>query len=257
MTIETAEPSPTIPPPSLAKKKNVFERIAGVLFAPAETFEDIVRKPDVLMPMLVLILIGYAVTFVIVPIMDWDSIISTQAEQMHKKNPNMTDADIERVARITKSFGKVMGYIGPAIGAIMWAVIAGVLFLAFRMFGGQGTFKQAFSITLYSWVPLTLFSIVMGIVAFSQHAFDPMKAATIVKSNPAFLVDMKEQPVLFSFLSQMDLFVFATLVLLIIGFSVMSRFSRMKSAVTVLTLWAVLVVCKLGFAALGAARMKG
>lgn len=253
MTIENAEPAS--PAPALASK-NVFERIAGVLFAPAETFQDIVRKPDVLAPMIILILIGYAVTFVVVPIMDWDSIISAQTEQMRKQNPNMTDADIEKMSGITRSFGKVMGYVGPVFGAIIWLVIAGVLFLAFRMFGGDGTFKQAISITVYAWMPLTIHSILLGIIAFARGAFDPTTAATIVKSNPAFLVDMKEQPVLFSLLSSFDVFTIWTVVLLIIGFSVMSRFSRMKSMVLVLSLWLAMIVVKLGFAALGASRMK-
>jgi len=254
MTTGIAEPA--VPPPAL-EKKNVFARIAGVLFAPADTFQDIVRKPDVLAPLLILLLIGYAVTFVVMPIMDYDSIISAQTEQMRRQNPNLTDADIERVSGFTKTFGRVMGYVGPLFGVIVWAVVAGALFLAFRMFGGEGTFKQAFSVTLYSWVPLTIFSILMGIVAYSRHAFDPTQAATLVKSNPAFLVDMKEEPVLFALLSQFDLFTVATIALLTIGFAVMSRFSKMKSAVIVVSLWLVLVVVKVGFAALGAARMKG
>ena len=256
MSIGTADPESPRPTP-LTSKKNVFERIAGVLFAPVDTFEDIVRKPDVLAPMLLLLAIGYVVTFVIMPIMDWDSIISAQTEQMHKQNPNMTNADIERATGMIKTFGKAMGYIGPMFGVIGWLVIAGVLFLAFRMFGGDGTYKQALSVTVYSWVPLTISSILLGIVAFSQHAFDPTKAATIVKSNPAFLVEMKEHPVLFSLLSTIDLFTIATIVFLIIGFSVMSRFSRVKSAMTILTLWFAAVAVKVGFAALTAARMKG
>ena len=34
--------------PQPEKKQNVFERMAGVLFAPAETFQNIVRRPDIL-----------------------------------------------------------------------------------------------------------------------------------------------------------------------------------------------------------------
>jgi hypothetical protein len=92
---------------------------------------------------------------------------------------------------------------------------------------------------------------------FSQHAFDPTKAATIVKSNPAFLVDMKDHPVLYSLLSQFDIFTLATIALLVIGFSIMSRFSRVKSAVIIVSMWLAVILVKVGFAALGAARMKG
>jgi hypothetical protein len=254
MTTDVSDPSTPAP---AGAKLNVFQRIAGVLFSPADTFTDIVRKPDVLAPMAILLLIGYALTFVIMPLMDWDSIVATQTEQMRKQNPNLTDADVERVSKFTRTIGSFMGYIGPILGVIGWVVIGGAIFLVFRMFGGDGTFKQGLSITVYSWVPLTIFSIVMGIVVFSQHAFDPTKAATIVKSNPAFLVDMKDHPVLYSLLSQFDIFTLATIALLVIGFSIMSRFSRVKSAVIIVSMWLAVILVKVGFAALGAARMKG
>ena len=59
------------PPPAEPPAKNTFQRIAGVLFAPAETFKDIARKPDILVPLLILIVIGFIVTALIVPRMDF------------------------------------------------------------------------------------------------------------------------------------------------------------------------------------------
>jgi hypothetical protein len=46
-------------------------------------------------------------------------------------------------------------------------------------------------------------------------------------------------------------------ILLIFGFSALSKFSRAKSAAIVISLWVVQIFVKLGFAAIGAARMKG
>ena len=45
MTVDIQPMTPGAPPPP-DKKQNVFERIAGVLFAPADTFQEIVRRPD-------------------------------------------------------------------------------------------------------------------------------------------------------------------------------------------------------------------
>jgi hypothetical protein len=81
--------------------------------------------------------------------------------------------------------------------------------------------------------------------------------ATVLKSNPAFLVDMKEHAVLFSLLSSLDIFTIWTIVLLIIGFAALTRSSKAKSAAIVIPLWAVVILIKVGFAAMGAARMKG
>ena len=66
MTTDTAGSAP-LPPASVAPAKGSFERLAGVLFSPGETFADIARKPTVLVPLLLLILLGYVSVFLMVP----------------------------------------------------------------------------------------------------------------------------------------------------------------------------------------------
>lgn len=250
---DVAAHSPTLP---LPPPKNSFQRIAGVLFAPASTFEDIARKPDFIVPLLLILVLGYVSTILMMPHMDWDAVTAQQMEAVKAKNPNMSQADMDRMARMTKAFGKVAGYVGPLFGIVWLLLISAVLLLAFRLFGGQGTFGQAFSTVLYSWMPMVINSIVLTIVAIGRGKIDPTKMATVVKSNPAFLVDMKEQPILFSLLSNLDVFTIWMLVLLIIGCAAFSKTSRAKAAAIVLSLWAVAIVIKTAFAALGAAKMK-
>ncbi len=259
MTTDTSDPAETPTarqPVDTTPRKNFFQRIAGALFAPAETFGDIARKPDILAPLFVLLAIGYISTFVIAPIVDWDAVQTAQIEQM-RKNPNVSEQDAERFARMGVRTGKFMVWVSPFLGAIWWVIVAGVLLLAVRLFGGEGNFKQAFSATLYAWIPLTIFSIVLLIVARARGSFDPQDAATLVKSNPAFLIDMKEQPVLFSLVSSFDVFTIWTIVLLIFGFAALSRLSKGKSAAIVISLWIVMIVVKVGLAALGAGMSKG
>lgn len=250
MTVEGAEPAA----PAVAPPQGPFQRIAGVLFAPAPAFEDIARKPDVLVPLLLLVVFAYGSTALTVPRIDYEAMFASQAEQMRERNPNVSDADLERIQRFTMAVTRVMSWIGPALMMAWWAVVAGVLLLAFRLFGGEGTYRQAFSATVYAWFPLMIFSILSTIVILARGSFDPMTAATLVKSNPAFLVDMKEQPVLFALLSSFDVFTLWTVALLVIGFSALSRSTRAKSAVIVVSLWALMIMIKTGFAAMGAAR---
>jgi hypothetical protein len=231
--------------------------MAGALFAPAETFADIARRPDVLVPLILFIILGYVTMFVSFSHIDFDATIAQQMEQVKKQNPNMSDADVDRMSAFPKAIMKVMQFIAPLIGAAWWAILALILFGAFRMMGADLGFKQAFSATLYAWIPLILFSIISTIVIVMRpEPVNLMSMATLVKSNPAFLVDMQQQPVLFSLLSAFDLFTIWTIVLLIFGFAAASKFSRGKSAAIIVSLWVVMLVIRLGFAALGAARMK-
>lgn len=248
-----APPAPTVEPPAT----NSFSRMAGVLFAPAKTFAEIARRPDIVVPLIVIVIVGYAATLLLMPRMDWSVMQAQQEEQLKKRNPNLTDADLERMSKFGEATIKVAAWISPIMLLIWYVIIAGVLLLAFRLMGGDGNFKQAFSVTLYSWLPMVILTIVSSVVVLLRGSYDPTQSATLVKSNPAFLVDLKEQPILFSLLSSFDLFTIWMIVLLVIGFSAISKFSRAKSAVIVLVMWAVMIVIKVGFAAMGAVMSGG
>jgi Yip1 domain len=257
MTIESAG-IPPAPPVEAAPTKNSFERLVGVFFYPTETFRDIARKPDILIPLIILTLFGFATTLLIMPHLDFDALVAQQAEMMQKKNPNISDADLAQMGRFTKAMAKVGGYFGPVFIIIGYLVIALVLWGAFRLMGGAGDFKQSLSTTLYAYMPRMLLGGIIGtIIVMARGMVDPTQMASLVKTSPAFLVEMKEQPMLFALLSSLDVFVLWTLFLLVLGFSIVSRLSRAKSAAIVITLWLITVVVKLGFAALNAAQMKG
>ena len=236
----------TAPAPPAEPKPNSFARIFGVLFSPGETFASIARRPDWVTPLLVIVLIGYAGTALILPRMDWDAIVAMQEEQIKAKNPTITQEQIDRMAWFTKAGGTVFAWAAPVLFVIWYLIVAGVLLIAFRLFGGEGTFKQAFSATLYAWMALVINSIIVTIVAVARGGMiDPTQMATMVKSNPAFLVSMKEQPLLFALLSSLDVFTIWMVVLLIIAFAALSRTSKAKAATIVIPLWVVCILIKL------------
>lgn len=246
------------PPVAPAPPKNSFARMVGVFFSPGETFDDIARKPDILVPLLVLIVLTFVTSFLVVPHLDFDSLASQQTEMMQKQNPNMTAADAERAGRMVKTMGKFSAYIGPIFVIIGLLVIALVLWGAVRLMGGQGDFVQALSATTYAWFPrLILGGIIGTVIVMMRGMVDPSQMASVIKTSPAFLVDMKEQPVLFALLSSFDIFALWTCVLLAFGFASLSKLSRAKTATIVFSLYVVTILVKLGFAAMTAARMKG
>ena len=250
----------TLPAPAPAAK-NSFQRIAGVFFAPAETFADIARKPDILVPLLVILVIGFASTFLAMPKLDWDAMIATQMDTFKQQRSNMSDSDLARTESMMKKmlpFTKGMVAIGPALLIIGYLIIALIIWGACRLMGGAGDFKQAFSATLYAHFPRVVLMIIGTVVVMMKGSVNPMLMQTIVKSSVAGLanIDMMEQPVLFALLGSLEIFQIWTIVLLIIGFAALSKLSKGKTAAIVITLWLVTIVVKVGFAALGAMRMK-
>jgi hypothetical protein len=245
----------TAPPPPPAQSKSSMQRLGGVLFSPDDTFRDIAARPDILTPLAILVVISIISAVLIIPHIDFAATVRDRLESS-PQGASMSAADMERAERVGAAFGKALGYASPALAIVIWAVIAGVVLIAYRLFGGEGTYKQAFSVTLYAWIPLVIKSVITTVVALTKTSIDANQMVTLVTSNPAFLLEMKEHPIAFSFLSSIDLFAIWTLVLFIIGFAHVARVTKAKSATVMISLWAIVLFFKLGFAALGAAKMK-
>jgi hypothetical protein len=85
------------PPAEAAPKPNTLQRIAGVLMSPAQTFEDVARRPDV----------GFPATY-----------------REAFESANMPPQQMERSIRIAAAFGKTIVYFGPMLQVIAFAVIS-------------------------------------------------------------------------------------------------------------------------------------
>ena len=253
MTVDAATMAPP-PGPEAPETKSGLQRLAGVLFAPVETFKDIARRPDLLTPIAAILLVSVISAIIVAPRVDFES---TMREQIAQANRNMSQQDVDRIVRFSAASAKVLLYASPLLSLAIMAAIAGILLLAFRLFGGEGGYKQALSVTLYAWMPLVVQGAIGTIILLARGSASAEELGNLVMSNPGFLVDMKENVVLYALLSSLDIFMFWSLVLFTIGFSLVSRMSRGKSAAIVFGLWAVLIVIKVGFAALGAARAAG
>jgi hypothetical protein len=230
------------PVPDAEPKPNSFQRIIGVLFSPDSTFASIARRPDWVVPLALLLIVSLAAGVIMAPRVDFASATREAMEQ----NKNMSQEQIDRAARMTASIAKVTTYLSPVLSLIGLLIISGILLLAFRLFGGEGDFKQAFSVTCYSSIPTIIKSVVTLIIIVVRGGIIPVQTlATLVRSNLGFLADMKTNPMAFALLSSIDIFSIWFLALLIIGFAYVSRLSKTKSAVIIISLWIVVLLLKL------------
>jgi hypothetical protein len=245
--------APPQAPVAQEEKKGFLQRVIGVLFSPDETFRDVARRPDVLWPLILLMVVTLASTIIVVPRMDFETMMR---DNLERSGRNMAPEDVDRTVRIMSASAKVFGYASPILAIAVWAIVAGVFQLTFRLFGGGGTFKQAFSVTLYAWLPLVINSIIATLILAAKGSVDPTLMPTLVRSNLAFLVDPKTNPLAFAALSSLDVFTIWSLALFVIGFAYVSGMSKARSATIVISLWIVAIFFKLGFAAIGAAKAR-
>lgn len=229
-----------------AAKLSFLQRVIGVFLSPSETFRDIAARPTLLAPILLLIVTWIPASIIMANRVDF---AAPARAQMEAKG-GMSDQDIARVANISNAVGKALSYFAPLFSAAILAIVAGVFLLAFRLFGGDGTYRQSLSITAFSWMPLSIGSILMAVILFSRKSVAAQELPTLLRSNLAFLADFEKQPVLFGFLSSFDVFTIWMLSLMAIGYAFMSRFSRTKSFALVFGLWFSWIALKTSGAAL-------
>ncbi|HXG59463.1 MAG TPA: Yip1 family protein [Thermoanaerobaculia bacterium] len=246
---------PLQPSPASEPKPSALRRFGGVLTSPGETFESIARRPDVLVPLLLILGLSFVTGIIVARTVDFTA-VAREAMEANPQAAGLPPEQAERSLRFMANLWKVLAYASPLFSLIMFAVIAGVLSIAFRLFGGEGTYKQAFSVTLYSWLPMLIKGIIATAVFSSRRSVTMAELQNPVRSNLAFLVDFDTRPVAFAILSSVDVFTIWTLVLFVIGFAAISKCSRAKSAAIVVSLWLVMLLFKVGGAAMQAMRIK-
>lgn len=241
-------------PPSAAEpeKPNTLQRIIGVLFSPGETFESIAKRPNILGPLLIFIIISVGSAIAVGMKADFNAL----AREAIEANPNIPPDRVESSVNMTKAIMKVSMYASPVLIVLMLVIVAGVLLLAFKMFGGEGDFNIALAVTTYAWFPRLIRGILGAIVAFSKSSLSIYDLQNPIMSNLGFLFDPKTQPVQYAIGSSLDLFNIWSLVLLIIGFAAMSKLPKVRSAVIVIVLWLVVNLLSLIGPALQAKRLN-
>ena len=239
----TTDAPAAAPAPAAEPKPSGVARIVGVLFAPDDTFASIAKRPTWVAPFLVLIVLSIASGVIMAKRLDFAAPVRDQMESRKDIPPETAD----RAVRMAGAFGKVASYAAPVFTAIIMLIVAGVLLLAFRLFGGEGTFAQAWAATLYAFMPSVIKSLIVLLVIVIKGGaqISPIAIATLVRSNVGFLFDPKTNPMAFALATNFDLFSIWVLVLLIIGFAHLARVSKAKSAAIVISLWLVKVVLSL------------
>lgn len=241
----------TVPPATEPEgPRNPFARMGGVLFNPDETFRSIAWRPDWLVPFLVILVFSSVSFFLIAPKLDYEP----QMREMFEKNPNLSAQQKEKA--IEESLGRVemmnkFGLVTSVLSvAILTLILAAIFWGALRAFGAENGFKQTFAVTVYAWLPQTIKGVLVTLIAMPRSAIDVRSMGSLLKSNLGAFVDRGDSPALYALLSSVDLFNIWVIVLLTIGLAAISGFRRSKLAIMIVSLFAVYVALKVGFAAL-------
>jgi Yip1 domain len=225
-------------------------RVIGVFFSPKATFEDIVRKPGWLLPVGISLILGLLVSIAINQRVNWRDFMNQQIDkspQAAQLSAEQRQQRVEAGAKFAPISTYIFGTIGPLIAALLVSLI---MWGAYSLLGGISTnFTTAFSVTahgfLTSLVSSPLFILILYLKPYGTADLDNPLAA-----NLAALLPEDSAKWLLALAKSLDIFVFWTLILLAIGFAAVNpkKLKGAKSFTIALTVWAVYVVCRVGWA---------
>jgi hypothetical protein len=247
-SVETPSPAPTGSDSSIG-------RIFGVLFSPKPTFASIVRRPTWILPLILIVAVSVGVVFTFGQRVGWRDLVIRQNQQnsgAQKRMESMTEEEREKMydaqAKVAPIVAYVIVLLGPFIAA---AVVGTVLMLAFNLiYGTRIGFVPSLGIVAHSWVP-GIIGALLGILILFLKAPSTVDLDHLVASNGgAFLADDSAKW-LVTLLTAFDLFAFWNMILMAFGFSAADpkKLSFGKALGTVVGLWLIYVIVKVGFVA--------
>jgi len=217
------------------QKLSAVQRIIGVFFSPRATFEDIDRKPNWVLPLVLILVIIIGFTLITMPI--------SMPEQMEKQREKMLergmdDDQIDKIMTSQEKIGKYLGPIGAAISTIIILLVFTLIFwfVGNIVLGGQTKFNKMFSVYLHSSL------IGMLGVLFSLPLIIQKQTADVHFSLALLLPQEQSSTVLFNTLKAFGIFSIWQYVVLAIGFAVIYKFSMKKAGTAMVVLFLLYVI---------------
>ena len=225
-------------------------RVFGVFFSPKATFDDIVRNPSWVLPVVLLTLLSVAVSTAINQRINWREFMSQQIErspQSANMSPEQKEQRIEGGAKFSPPFTYAIGLCGPIIFVLVTAL---AMWGAFNLLGGANTnFTTAFAIASHAALTGIVSSILFLMVLYLKP-YGTVDLENPVATNLAAILPDDAAKWLVALLKSIDIFTFWTLILLAIGFAATNpkKLRGSKAFTIAFSVWAVYVVCRVGSA---------
>ena len=227
-----------------------FGRVIGVFFSPKATFEDVVRKPSWVLPVVLLTLLSIGVSFSINQRVNWREFMAQQIEkspQSANMSAEQKEQRIEGGAKFTPIVTWVIGACGPILFTL---IVALVMWGAFNLLGGANTdFATSFAITTHAALTGLVSSLLFILILYLKPP-GTVDMENPVATNLAVLLPDDSAKWMVALLKSIDIFTFWTLILLAIGFATTNpkKLKGGKAFTIAFSVWAVYVVLRVGSA---------
>jgi hypothetical protein len=241
--------TPVIAPeaPEAAGPINHFARIIGVFFSPKATFEDIVRRPSWILPVILMTVLGIGVAFVMNQKVDWRDVASKRIEESPRSanlSAEQKEQQVAMSAKVSPPVAYAFGALGPILAVL---IVAALMLLAYNVIGGaNASFSAALGVVSHAFV-VTLLSSLLFILILYLKAPGTVDLDNPVATNLGAFLPESTPKVLMSLGKSIDIFSIWMLLLIAMGFTAVNpKKLKGKSLSIAISVWAVYVAIKMG-----------
>ena len=205
--------------------------IVNVFFDPAETFEDLRRKPRFLLGGIIIALLAGLWGFALYYKVGETGFRSALLEQIESspRTASLTSEQKNAAVNMQVNLQFYLRFAVPVFVFVSFFIGGLFYFLGAKAFGGSAKYLHGVSVWVYSAIPP---SIVGAVANFIVLAFKPAEEMDffgsqrgVIHASPAFFIDGKAQPVLATILGTFDIFLIWGWILAAIGLRITNRLS--------------------------------
>jgi hypothetical protein len=227
------------------------QRILDIFVAPSKTFTDILRKATFWGPLVILIVVGVAYSFSVQQKIGWEQVYENNVRQLSlKAQEALASPKAESMRTVQTKVGEIVSYVYVVPVLIITAIIALLLWVTVNFgFGGKARYAEIYAVSFYANVVMNI-KFLLGIVAiFAGLSPDSFLINNPVGSNIGYFLSSDYPLWLRALCTHIDLFEIWSLVLSVIGVSIVAKVSRGKAAVVVIGWWLIVVLVAMAGAA--------
>lgn len=229
------------------------QRIIDTFTAPSKTFTDILRNSGFWGPVVILILISVCFSFAVQQKIGWDKVYENNLHQSPKMEERFAQMPADQAASAKAVGAKITGVIAYAYAVVVLIFTAiGALLVWVTVnfgFGGSAKFGQIFAVNMYANLVMNIKYLLAVAALFAGLAPDSFLLQNPVGTNIGYYLSTDAPKWLWSLCMHLDLFEIWSLILGVIGVSIVAKVSRGKAAAAVVGWWAIIILIFAGLTA--------
>ena len=208
---------------------NIWQKIIGIYYRPAEVFEQLKPKTLWWVPLIIVLAVSAAAVLITRPIV-MPEILAQLAQ-----NPDIPPESLPQIEE--KMQNPLFSLLNVAVGLpLAWLAVGLVFWGVFSMLGGKSSFAQMFAATVWAWMVSIPGSFIKVPLMFI------METAKVHTSLALILPPEMEEAFIFRLLSQVDIFAIWTILVMAVGYSVFTGVNQKKSLWAVFVAWAIWIL---------------